>query len=124
MSAYVTTVCYNGRMATITIYGASDDLVEIEGDISEEYYLGKNNARSVRVSDPETGVSMLVTARFHDQYEWLLAVSNDPASSTVQCPDWLVSLGERANYEGDPAVTITAPGELRVEKIASSDVIW
>jgi len=30
-------------MATVTLYGASDDLIEIEGDIEEEFYYTDGN---------------------------------------------------------------------------------
>lgn len=32
-------------MSTVTIYGASDDLIEIEGDLSEEFSLGSDAGR-------------------------------------------------------------------------------
>lgn len=30
-------------MTTLTVYGASDDLIVVEGDINEEFYLGLSN---------------------------------------------------------------------------------
>jgi hypothetical protein len=37
-------------MKTITIYGASDDLIEIEGDIREEFYANEDGI-TIAVSD-------------------------------------------------------------------------
>ncbi len=38
-------------MKTVTVYGASDDLVEIEGDIRDELYASDNNPAHLAFSD-------------------------------------------------------------------------
>lgn len=99
----------------IIIYGASDDLVEVEGAVREEYQLGDEGTR-LRLTAPD-GDSLDVWAQFsargrHVTLDWTLAVE-----ATTTYPSWLIHFHERPGYEGDPAVTIHAPVGTTVEDV-------
>ena len=99
--------------APITIYGASDDLVEVEGAVREEYTLGDDGTR-LRLIAPD-GDSLDVTADFDGvigSLNWTLTVEAVDAY-----PPWLIHFHERPGYEGDPAVTIHAPVGTTVEAV-------
>lgn len=99
-------------MNTITIYGASDDLVEIEGAFSEEF--DALSAWRGRVVAPD-GESLIVTAEFgksDSDAEWTLGVEN---SGTW--PAWPIRFAERPDREGDPAIVIEVPAGTIVESL-------
>ena len=99
----------------ITIYGASDDLVEVEGAISEEYYLGPHGTR-LRLTAPD-GESLDIALDFGNltiagRLDWTISVA------AVDCyPTWPIRFHERPGYEGDPAVTIDAPVGSKVHVV-------
>lgn len=104
----------------ITIYGASDDLIEVEGAISEEYELGRYGTR-LRLTAPD-GQSLDVAADFGNQIlggdlDWTITVG---AVNTY--PSWPIHFHERPNYEGDPAVTIDAPAGTTIAVVVVADV--
>lgn len=99
--------------APIVIYGASDDLVEVEGAVHDEYQLGDDGTR-LRLTAPD-GDSLDVTAFFDGvigSLDWALTVEAVDAY-----PQWLIHFGERPGYEGDPAVTIHAPVGTTVDEV-------
>lgn len=90
----------------ILIYGASDDLVEVEGtiegadeydacDLTGELRLG-DDALTIRVA---YGASDLPRGM-----EWQIVVS-----AITSYPEWDICFTERPGMEGDPAVRITVP---------------
>ncbi len=58
-------------MAKTKIYGASDDLIEIEGDVEEEY--GKINARNLSINASD-GTQAKIT--YNDEGEWKIDLIN------------------------------------------------
>jgi len=99
----------------ITIYGASDDLVEVEGAVSDEFSLGPDGTR-LRLTAPD-GQSLDVAADFDNavlggDLDWTIVVS-----AVNSYPSWPIHFHERPNYEGDPAVTIQAPEGTTVEEV-------
>lgn len=101
--------------APITIYGASDDLVEVEGAIREEYDLGHYGTR-LRLTAPDEQ-SLDVVADFGNtnaggSLDWTLSVA---AVNTY--PSWPIRFHERPNREGDPAVTIDAPAGTTIREV-------
>lgn len=97
-------------MSMITIYGASDDLVEVEGEFSEEF--SAYNGWRGRVIAPN-GQHLIVTAEYSktgDDY-WTLGVEN-----TGTWPAWPIQFAE-APHEGDPAIIIEVPAGTVVEEI-------
>lgn len=97
-------------MADLIIYGASDDLVEVEGAFREEYdaYSGWRG----RVTSPD-GDSLIVTAVFGEgEADWTLGILNSSS-----WPDWPIKFGERPDREGDPALIIDVPEGTIVEEI-------
>lgn len=99
----------------ITIYGASDDLVEVEGDVREEHTLGRFGTR-LRLTAPD-GERLDVAAVFDGQIlngtlDWVLTVA-----AVDSYPSWPILFHERPGYEGDPAVTIDTPPGTTVEDV-------
>lgn len=47
----------------LQIYGSSDDLVEVEGDVTDEYYV-YDRAAWLRIDDPATGMSVIITGEY------------------------------------------------------------
>lgn len=102
-------------MSEITIYGASDDLVEVEGAVREEYTLDMEGTR-LRLTAPD-GESLDVWAKFgafgsHYTLDWVLTVE-----AATSYPSWPIRFHERPGYEGDPAVTIDAPAGTTVSEV-------
>lgn len=98
-------------MAEIIFYGASDDLVEFEGGVKEEF--SAYGAWRGRLVAPN-GDSLFLNAEFSkagSESDWTLWVEN---SGTY--PDWPIRFGERPGCEGDPAIIITAPEGTTVEE--------
>jgi len=104
---------------TVTIYGASDDLVEVE-------WAGKNKPQDYEfdaygpwrglVKDPDTGEFLVITAEFSKRNgltDWTLGVE----SGSHPFPNWPIQFGERPDRDGDPAIVITVPEGTRVSKI-------
>lgn len=98
----------------LTIYGASDDLIEFEGAISEEF-----NAygpwHGVLV-DPKHGDSLIIRAEFgkaSSDSEWTLSVEN-----TDRPCEWPIRFGKRPDREEDPAIHITVPAGTTIEELS------
>lgn len=103
-------------IGSITIYGASDDLVEVEGAVRDEYDLGNGGSTRVRLTAPD-GQSLDVVAEYGGGpagtlLEWTLAVA-----VVRSYPSWPVRFHERPDREGDPAVTIDAPAGTLVQDV-------
>lgn len=92
-------------MPDITIYGASDDLVVVNGAVRGEYTLGDSYTR-LRLTSPDGG-SLDVVLCFDgviSTLDWTISVE-----AVDSYPSWPIRFHECPIYEGDPAVTITAP---------------
>lgn len=98
--------------ADIIIYGASDDLVEFEGAIRDEFdaygpWVGQ-------LTSPD-GESLIIRAEFGAPAaatDWKLSIEN-----TATYPAWPIRFGERPGCEGDPAIIITAPTGTTIKEI-------
>jgi len=91
-------------MNKITIYGASDDLVEVEGYISDEF--SAYGPWSGKLTAPN-GDSLRIRAEFckpGSESEWQLSIEN-----TGTFPDWPIRFGVRPDRDGDPALVIDVP---------------
>lgn len=114
--------------STLTIYGASDDLVEIEGPIRDEYTLGINDRTVLRLETPGTetspGEALEVIAEFTDR-AWELsvrAVTSEWGGADKLPAKWPIRFGERpirrVGDDHDPAVFIEAPGGVTVRNMS------
>lgn len=96
----------------LTIYGASDDLVEVEGAFVEEFEAyGPWRGRVVAPS----GEELIVTAEFgkpRAAADWTLGVENSDT-----WPAWPIRYVERPDREGDPAIEIEVPDGTIVKEI-------
>jgi hypothetical protein len=102
----------------IRIYGASDDLVEVDADVRDEFNLGRDGTR-LRLTAPD-GQSLDVVAQFcppgDARLDWTLAVEAHDSY-----PSWPVRFTERPDYEGDPAVEVDAPEGTTVTDVTPED---
>ncbi|ANA86252.1 hypothetical protein SEA_LOZINAK_95 [Gordonia phage Lozinak] len=102
-------------MPEITIYGASDDLVEVEGAVRDEFNLGRDGTR-LRLRAPD-GLQLDVAADFCNpvvggRLDWVIGVY-----AVNAYPSWGIRFHERPGCEGDPAVTIEVPEGTTVEEV-------
>lgn len=94
----------------LTIYGASDDCLELEGAINEEFYLAGGRA-TVELHAP-TGARLYVTATycadpdFHTREEWVIGVKAAAASTNWLWPIWITT---RPGRPDDPALCLYVP---------------
>ena len=100
-------------MSDITIYGASDDLVEVEGAVRDEYPLADPCSR-LRLTGPDGGTLDVVLwlGICIGALDWSIGVEAVDAY-----PSWPIRFHERPGYEGDPAVTIDAPEGTTVKAV-------
>ncbi len=97
-------------LKTLTIYGASDDLVEIDGYIHEEYDLDRDG--TVLMFTAPHGAQLAVLVDFCPVESpmrdigggWVLSVHHAD-------PDWVypVRLGVRPDRDSDPAIHLAVP---------------
>lgn len=100
----------------LTIYGASDDLLEVESDgiYSDEFDV---NGPWEGVIDALDGTSLIITAEFSSgkklrDADWTLGIEN-----TGTWPDWTIQFGERPDREGDPAIILEVPDGTTVRAL-------
>ncbi|MCC3299422.1 hypothetical protein [Arthrobacter caoxuetaonis] len=94
---------------SILIYGASDDLVEVEGAISDEFDCWDKTWKG-RLKAPD-GAFLVVSALYGSE-GWDLNVSAPEGSGF---PDWPVSFCPRPDRRDDPAVRIAVPEGTSIE---------
>lgn len=71
------TVAYAMAEHEIGVYGHSDDLIEIVGDVREEYYANFGEPTHVRIGDTE------VVAEYTSGGEWKVSVVDEGVNDTV-----------------------------------------
>ncbi len=104
-------------LVEIVIYGASDDLVEIEYDGGSGEEFDCSGEWEGEVVGPD-GESLIVTAEFSSskrgrKADWTLGIEN----SGDWPKDWTIRFGDRPDYEGDPAIIIEAPAGTKVREL-------
>ena len=100
-------------MSTLTIYGASDDLVEVDGEFREEFSVRSSGWRGEVVA-PD-GDSLIITAEFCKEgaeADWTLGIENGET-----WPSWPIRFTDRPDREGDPAIIIDVPAGTIVKEI-------
>ncbi|WP_051637737.1 hypothetical protein [Rhodococcus sp. UNC363MFTsu5.1] len=100
-------------MSEVTIYGASDDCVEFEGAINDEFYA--HGPWVGRLVAPD-GDELIVRAEFckpGTDAEWTLSVEN---SGTW--PSWPIRFTERPDRDSDPAIVIDIPDGTRIVEVS------
>ena len=91
-------------MPQITFYGASDDLLEIEGYFEEEFYLKENNTAIAEVVFGNDEGILYVIAEFGAE-GWELSVANGE-----EWPKgYNITFGSRPSRESDPAIIMQVP---------------
>lgn len=104
----------------ITIYGASDNLVEVvAGEVREEYSLEEGGSR-LRVVAPDRD-SLDVWLDFDHPISdaglvWTIAIA-----AVRHYPSWPIRFHECPDYEGDPAVSMEVPEGTEVYLVGSEN---
>lgn len=105
----------NISTSIVTIYGASDDLVEFEGAINEEF--NTYGPWTGLLVDPKYGDSLIVRAEYCKagaNSEWTLSVEN-----TDRPCEWPIRFGKRPDRDEDPAIHITVPDGTTITEVSS-----
>ena len=92
---------------TVTIYGASDDLLEVEGSIAGADEYGAYGGPVSGTLVAPNGDALIVRAEFCKPGapgDWTLSIEN-----TNTFPDWPIRFGERPDQGSDPALIIEVP---------------
>lgn len=96
------------QLHTLTVYGASDDLVEVEGYIEDEFEAYGPTTLIVTAPD---GARIAITAEFDGPGPmrdvgdgWVLSIHHAD-------PEWTypVRLGVRRDRDSDPAIVLSVP---------------
>ncbi len=100
-------------MAEVIFNGASDDLVEFDGAIYEEFDV--NGFWRARLLAPN-GDYLIVTAEFSSAQsftsEWTLGIENG-----TTWPGWQIRFTNRPDRGDDPAIVIDVPDGTVVEEL-------
>lgn len=75
-------------MSNLIISGASDDLIEINGLITDEFNVYRPATVTIKVDD---AVHLIATAEYDDHSEWRVAVAGNFPDATVS---WTKAPGE------------------------------
>lgn len=103
------------QLDTLTIYGASDDLLELEGYINDEYDALRPITLVLRAP---TGAQLAISAEFGGATPipgngWVLSILHvDPRWV------WPVCLSERPGRLDDPAIVLDVPRGTTVSEVA------
>ena len=92
--------------ADVTIYGANDDLVEVQGPIigAGEYDAAGPWSGTLVAPDGSSLIVDIEFSRRDSVADWTIAVRN-----TDSYPGWPIRFTERPDRDGDPAVVIAVP---------------
>lgn len=95
----------------IIVYGASDDCIEIEGAVSEEYSIyGDPTVGTVVLESPD-GETLEVTLEYRNDWQITLPPVGEHLTNLVP---WPVKFGDRPDRPEDPALFIDAPAGTTV----------
>lgn len=105
----------------VLVYGASDDLVEIDGDLQEEFYLPGGDETEVVLTAPD-GTSMAVEVGFctANPDGWHLRVTSTAGSAPSWPMRWVPRPGGDPD-EDDPALEVVAPDGTTVTQRGAED---
>jgi len=102
-------------MSKLTIYGASDDLIEVEGVFREEFNAyEKWEGRVIAPNGDALTVFAEFGARGAYKADWTIGIQN-----TGTWPNWPIRFEDRPDREGDPALVLDVPDGTIVEEVAS-----
>jgi hypothetical protein len=101
----------------IRIYGASDDLIEFEGDIYDEFNWYGRDAWQCQLIAPN-GDGLTINVRYGAD-DWTLDVS--PLSEDGALPDWIVVKSRSEEVEYSEQLDITAPDGTELVHISHVD---
>lgn len=97
---------------TIILNGASDDIVEVSGAVTDEFYLVGGGDTLIKVIAP-SGESMTFSLGYGQRpgIEWHVGVE----STSADTPSWPMRFVPRPSGGYDPAIEVTVPVGVRVE---------
>lgn len=94
-------------MPLITVYGASDDLVEFTGYLDEEFGCYAKPWRGRLESPDGEGLDLTL---YYGVSGWEISVT----ASENSYPAWPIYFGERPDRAGDPAVNMSVPEGTKI----------
>jgi len=100
----------------MVIYGASDDLVEVESETFREEWDTNGDDRWEGLVVAPDGNTLIVTAQFGapgaNRDDWTLGVEN-----TYNRPNWPIQFGTRPDRDSDPAIILEVPEGTKVKAL-------
>lgn len=106
-------------MATLKISGHSDDLIEIDGTVSEEFYAGSDGMFEARIKDPEGNKARLFVT-YGPQGTWIpvLALWDEG----VALPDWDARITSDVNVSDYSTIlTLTVPDGTKIKVLEGGE---
>jgi hypothetical protein len=107
--ATTTTATPDVRVRTVTLYGASDDLIEVEGDIREEFgCYGATDDGPLHVAFSD---GTLASIRYGDEGIWRILIhrSGTAKATLKQATDADSDYSDRLTLEGDVLWVVIGP---------------
>lgn len=89
------------RQNHLTIYGASDDLIEVDGRITEEYYTSDTDGLHLTITNDGKKIEFVIVVEYSG--EWMISVAGGGRTEFPVEIEW----GERPDRDDDPAITFT-----------------
>jgi hypothetical protein len=104
-------------MPSITVHGASDDLVEVDGCPGGDEFQVYGGYFEGDLIAPG-GAVLHITVSFTDSGDgWAWKVTTGPVDDDIPAPDWPIERSHRPSYEDDDLVTIDAPPGTRLDNV-------
>lgn len=99
----------------LTIYGASDDLIEVEGSIREEFNVYEGHAEIVVASSDG---AMRVVLDYGDNGCWSAGIRQIDEGARLP---WPVAFGRPEHCAYSVAVTIDCPADAQIHLVGADD---
>src|SRR4051794_32016754 len=103
-------------MTQFRFYGASDDLVEVEGAITDEFSTPRGKWTGVLVAP--NGSRLAVHARYTDRGTWMLGVHQ--TEDVEPLPPWVITIRTAAEGECRYSVTLVVDAPEGTQLAVSS----
>ena len=105
-------------MKKIWIYGASDDLIEIEGDIEDEFNV-ESGVGTLLLYSPANNESVAVEVRYQKSGTWSVAPYS--LDEDHQLPSWYMRIKQSTSCKYSTGLGITAPDDLTITFVSDKE---
>lgn len=99
-------------MKRLIFYGASDDLLELDGDMSDEFEAYNGAAVKLNSLCGEMLITAIYAPRCIRAPVWSIGIA--PVDEDVPIPDWPITMGA-SGYSA--ILTIECPDDIQVEEV-------